>query len=271
MRQLILSGEFGPLGMINTWNYTTFLYRPRRPEELDTSLGGGIIFNQVPHQIDTIRLLGGGLVRGVRAVTGIWDRKRPTEGASLAFLEFEDGVGASAVYNAYDHFDTDEFQYWITEQGVPKAPDQHGATRKALSVARTPEEEVGMLRTLGYGGARRVRQPGDPDVHQPHFGVIIVSCERADLRPSADGIFVYADDEKHEVPIPPGLGMPGRGDVIDELYDAIVHGRSIVHDGQWGKATLEVCLGILQSSKERREIQMAHQVAPGDRRAAVAH
>jgi len=34
---------------------------PRRPEELDTSKGGGILFNQVPHQIDTVRLLGGGL------------------------------------------------------------------------------------------------------------------------------------------------------------------------------------------------------------------
>jgi phthalate 4,5-cis-dihydrodiol dehydrogenase len=44
--------------MINTWNYTNFLYRPRRPEELRTELGGGVIYNQVPHQVDIVRLLG---------------------------------------------------------------------------------------------------------------------------------------------------------------------------------------------------------------------
>ena len=33
----------------------------RRPEELDTAQGGGVIFNQAPHQVDVVRLLGGGL------------------------------------------------------------------------------------------------------------------------------------------------------------------------------------------------------------------
>src|SRR4029079_15933321 len=42
MRGLIASGELGALGMIASWNYTIYLYRPRRPEELDTSKGGGI-------------------------------------------------------------------------------------------------------------------------------------------------------------------------------------------------------------------------------------
>jgi phthalate 4,5-cis-dihydrodiol dehydrogenase len=264
MRQLIQGGEFGPLGMINTWNYTTFLYRPRRPEELDTSLGGGIIFNQVPHQVDTVRLLGGGLVRSVRAMTGIWDRTRPTEGSCLAFLEFENGAGASIVYNAYDHFDTDEFHHWIGEQGQARSPDQHGSARKALEAARTPQEELAMLQGLGYGGSRPPRRPGDADAHQPHFGVLIASCERADLRPSEDGILVYADDGKRELPIGAGPGMPGRGDVINELYHAVVDGKPPAHNGRWGAATLEVCLAILQSSRERREISMHRQVQPGD-------
>lgn len=34
------------------------------------------------------------------------------------------------------------------------------------------------------------------------------------------------------------------------------------HDGLWGKATTEVCLAILQSAKENKEIQLAHQVPP---------
>ena len=60
MREIVQSGELGRLGMIHSWLYSDFLYRPRTPEELDTSLGGGVIFNQGPHQIDTVRVLTGG-------------------------------------------------------------------------------------------------------------------------------------------------------------------------------------------------------------------
>ena len=60
IREIVRGGEFGAFKMMHTWRFTNFLYRPRRPEELDTSLGGGILFNQVPHQIDMIRWIGGG-------------------------------------------------------------------------------------------------------------------------------------------------------------------------------------------------------------------
>ena len=48
--------------MINAQYYTDFLYRPRRPEELDTAQGGGVVFSQGAHQVDIVRLLGGGRV-----------------------------------------------------------------------------------------------------------------------------------------------------------------------------------------------------------------
>src|SRR4029077_7003361 len=86
MQLLISHGALGKLGMINCFNYTDYLYRPRRPEELDTARGGGILFNQLPHQIDIARLLGGGLVRSVRAHTTVLDPVRPTEGSCIAFL-----------------------------------------------------------------------------------------------------------------------------------------------------------------------------------------
>lgn len=38
---MIASGAYGAVRMINALNFTDFLYRPRRPEELDTSQGGG--------------------------------------------------------------------------------------------------------------------------------------------------------------------------------------------------------------------------------------
>ena len=46
--------------MITALNFTDFLYRPRRPEELDTASGGGVLFSQAAHQVDIVRLLGGG-------------------------------------------------------------------------------------------------------------------------------------------------------------------------------------------------------------------
>ena len=89
MRDIIARGELGQLGLINSFNYTNFLYRPRRPEELDTAKGGGILFNQVPHQIDTARLLAGGVVKSVRALASVLDPSRPTEGSCAALLQFE--------------------------------------------------------------------------------------------------------------------------------------------------------------------------------------
>jgi len=257
MRGLIASGELGALGMLASWNYTNYLYRPRRPEELDTSKGGGILFNQVPHQIDTIRLLGGGLVRSVRAQVGVLDPARPTEANCAAFLEFADGVPATLVYSGYDFFDTDELHFWISERGSPKQP-AHGAARRALR-ARTGEEAGLRTLTAGYGS----KDEGEPP-HQPHFGVTVATCARGDLRASADGVFVYGEDGKRELGLPGGGRYSGRHNVLDDLRAAIATGRGPVHDGRWGKATLEVALAVQQSARERREVALAHQVAvPG--------
>jgi phthalate 4,5-cis-dihydrodiol dehydrogenase len=264
MRELIRRENLGRVRMIHTWNYTDFLYRPRRPEELDTSLGGGIIFNQVPHQMDTVRWLGGGLVRSVRAMTGVWDPDRPTEGAHTTFLEFEDGAAATIVYSGYDHFDTDEYHEWVGEGGVRKRTDRHGEARAALRAVRSPAEEAALKASTGFGGARqRHVGPSGPDQrrHHPHFGLTIVSCDRADLRPSPDGIWVYDDAGKREVSVPLGRATPDKGRVVDELYAAIFDDQPVRHGGNWGKATLEACLAILESARQRREVLLEHQVA----------
>src|SRR5690606_7972342 len=79
MRHIIDSGEVGRVSMVNCFNYTDFLYRPRRPEELDTSKGGGIVYNQLPHQIDSIKAITGKRVVAVTAMTDRLDPQRPTE------------------------------------------------------------------------------------------------------------------------------------------------------------------------------------------------
>ena len=67
-RDIITSGIYGAVKMITAMNFTDFLYRPRRPEELYTASGGGVIHSQATHQIDMVRLLGGGLVTSVRLI-----------------------------------------------------------------------------------------------------------------------------------------------------------------------------------------------------------
>ena len=50
--------------------------------------------------------------------------------------------------------------------------------------------------------------------------------------------------------------------MIDELYDAVVHGKPPLHNGEWSRATMEVCLAILESAADKREVVLQRQVAP---------
>jgi phthalate 4,5-cis-dihydrodiol dehydrogenase len=261
MRRIIASGEVGHLAMIAMSNYTDFMYRPRRPEELDTSLGGGILFNQIPHQVDIARLLSNSGVRHVRAMTGILDRARPTEGCCMAMLSFDDGSAASLVYSGYDRFDSDELHGWIGEGGQPKIPN-HGATGRALATIADQAEEARLRsNNFGYGGGRRWQPNPGERWHQPHFGTMVVSCSGADLRQSADGVLVYTHGGVREVPVPPSNGRPGRADVLDELYGAALHGVEPLHDGRFARGTVEVCLAIQESARAGREVTIPLQLS----------
>jgi len=253
LRGLIDSGRYGNARMINAINYTDYLYRPRRPEELDTALGGGAIFNQAAHQIDIVRLLGGGRVASVRAATGAWDRTRPTEGAYAALLTFENGAFASLTYSGYGNFDSDEFQGWIGEMGQKKTP-YAGPPRHRFD---NQQDEVAFKNARNYGGPDFRPSAGQDLAHQ-NFGTLLVSCEHADLRALPNGVMVYQNGSAQLDPLP----MPKipRVEVIDELYDAVVMGQPPLHDGAWAMATLEVLLAILQSSREKSDVRLSHQV-----------
>ena len=254
-RALIESGAYGRVHMITALNYTDFLYRPRRPEELDTARGGGAVFSQAAHQVDIVRLLAGGDVRTVRAMTGAWDAARPTEGAYSALLTFADGAFASLTYSGYAHFDSDEFCGWIGETGQHKDPARYGAARALTGGVMSREDEAALKSGRGYGSVKEIAAA--PTGHN-HFGLVVVSCERADLRPVPNGVVVYADEaERFEAVAPPTIP---RAEVLDELCDAVAGVRSAFHTGQWGKATLEVCLAILASAREGREVALTHQV-----------
>ena len=254
LRGLIESGDFGAVRMINAIDYTDYLYRPRRPEELDTAQGGGAVFNQAAHQVDIVRLVGGGRVASVRAATGAWDPSRPTEGAYAALLTFADGAFASLTYSGYGHFDSDEWQGWIGEMGQKKTP-YAGSSSPRFAHAR---DEAAFKNARNYGGPDYRPPLAQAPAHQ-HFGTLLVSCDRADLRALPNGVMVYQNGAARLDPLPPPPAP--RAEVIDELYRAIVHGEAPLHDGAWATATLEVVLAILRSAREGRDVVLGHQVA----------
>jgi phthalate 4,5-cis-dihydrodiol dehydrogenase len=49
--------------------------------------------------------------------------------------------------------------------------------------------------------------------------------------------------------------------VIDEVCAAVLDGKPALHDGRWGMATLEVCLAMVASAREHRDIPLGHQIA----------
>ena len=108
MREIISSRQLGRVTQVHTIRYSPWLLRPREAVEIDTKLGGGVCYRQAPHQVDIARLLGGGLVRSVRAQTGRWSAENSTEGNYSALLEFNGGISATLVYDGYGYFDDRE-------------------------------------------------------------------------------------------------------------------------------------------------------------------
>ena len=252
-RARIASGALGAVRMIQALNYTDFLYRPRRPEELDTAAGGGVVFSQAAHQLDILRLLAGSPVTRVRAATGAWDPARPTEGAYTALLWFANGAFASATYNGYAHFDSDAWCGNIGEMGQDKGAAAHGAARRRLRGLVTPADEARAKNDTTYGGPGYRRPTAAPAWHQ-HFGPLLVSCERADLRPLPDRLEIHGDDSIETVP----LARPAvpRAEVIDELWDAVRAGTAPLHDGPWARATLACCLALLESARAGHDVEI---------------
>lgn len=251
MREIIASGRLGSVRMMHTTCYTDWMHRPRRADERDASQGGGVTYRQGAHQFDILRLLGGGLVRSLRAKTFAWSKDKPGIGAHMVFMDFEDGAAATALYNGYGGFSSAEVCDGITETGFQQMPEYQ---------ARRAPEASPASQDVQRAKAERAKQANwSAAPYQPVFGQTIVSCERGDMRQSPKGLLLYENGARTEIEL--ALDQSPRDLVLAEFYDAITGKRAALHDARWGLANLELCDAAIASSNSGTEIRLVHQVA----------
>lgn len=251
MGELIASGRIGRVIQIDSWNFNDWLQRPRLASEVDTRLGGGLVYRQGPHMVDIVRYVAGGMAKSVRAMTGRHDPHFDTEGNFCALLEFEGGAVATLGFNGYGYFDITELTWGIGEGGH-QHPDprlKKPKPRRSGPMAADEKYRYAADTAPGEVYARGAKMP--------FFGLTVVSGERGMIRQSPDGLYLYTESGCEEIPV---ARHAGRAAELIELRDALATGRAVFPDGIWGRATLEVCLGILDSSREHREITLTRQV-----------
>lgn len=255
MREIISSGRLGRVTQVHTIRYSPWLLRPREPMEIDTNLGGGVCYRQAPHQVDIARLLGGGLVESVRAHAGRWSAENDTEGNYSALLQFAGGVTATLIYDGYGYFDDRELIEGDVFGGERRSgPGQRLRQARAAGKLDKNTSRSGVAFDIERGDGDASRRP-----RQPFFGITLVSCQRGALRQSSEGVFIYDEQGRSEIPCDRWDG-PLKVE-LDEFHRSITQDQPMPHDGKWGKATLEVCLAMLQSSRDQNEQRLCHQVA----------
>lgn len=270
MRRIVLGGTLGAVRAIHISAYTDWMIRARTPDELDPKQGGGIVYRQGPHQIDTVRVLGGGMLRSVRGTTGSWFAARPVPGYYTAYMEFEDGTAATIMHDGYGYFVTASLYPWVQDKR-----QYSDAARAELrrATAEKRRDEVKEKAEYRVGGPRDPRAEATP-VPYPwkpfDLGNVELICERGVIRPDQWGLSVYGDDGRRDIDLR-GLQRPEPDPsgglthaIVGELYDAVVRGKPAYHTGAWGRATLEAVLAVIRSAQERREIILERQVAMPD-------
>jgi phthalate 4,5-cis-dihydrodiol dehydrogenase len=266
MRRIIQSGKIGRLRAIHLFAYTDWMLRPRTPDELDVNQGGGLPYRQVPHQMDTVRLLGGGMLETIRGSVGQWMPERPIPGYYSAHMEFTDGTPSSIVHDGYGYFIGAELVKW-GHSNQRYTPEQRVEVRRQMINGVRDEEADKQSLRIGGDWERKVFQADNKPSWVPEdLGLLIVSCDRGVMRHSERGIYVYDNDGVHDIELEPDrpMGPAQRRAELEELYDSLVYGKPLWHDGRWGMATLEATLAIVESSKQRKEVRLSHQIPVPD-------
>lgn len=139
MREIVESGALGTLRHLSATAHTGWLRRDRSAADLDESRGGGIVFNQAPHQVDTVRLLAGGRsVRSVWATAATWSERTPVTGHFRAELDLGDDLTAVLSYDGHGYLRSTDLvrtngtpSLVLADAGLVVASGSRGAVRAA--------------------------------------------------------------------------------------------------------------------------------------------
>ena len=255
MGEIVASGRLGKVIHVTALMYNDWIQRPWESHSVDPQRGGGVVFRQGPHQLDVVRYLAGGMGRSVRATTGKWQPAYQVEADYWAHMDFEDGASSLIGFNGYGYFDICELTWGIGEGGRVKSEQEMLGPKRVGDGPISAQEFYNLpqysLETFEESDRKRSERKQD------FFGLFIVSCERGAIRQSPQGLYVYTKDGREEVLMSPKELKAGE---IQALVDAVLGGKPSFPDARWGRATLEACIAMVESSRERREIPLKHQV-----------
>jgi phthalate 4,5-cis-dihydrodiol dehydrogenase len=254
MGEIISSGRLGRVIHIDSLMYNDWLRRPVMASEVEEKRGGGVVYRQGPHHMDIVRYLAGGVIRSIRATAGRNNPHFDIEGDYAAFLDFENRVTASLTFGGYGHLEIAELTWNVGEGGRPMTEERLWKPRRKPTGPVSAEEKYAHPE---YSMAAMQAMMGGPHPFQDFFGLTIVMCERGDIRQSPNGLYVYTDNGREEIELSPKALSAGE---LAELVACVSEGRDAFPNAQWGRASLEGCLGIIESSRERREVYLRHQV-----------
>ena len=87
---------------------------------------------------------------------------------------------------------------------VHEGSKNYGSARRALASVKDPNAEAILKASRAYGGSEGTVKPVEAprDRHHEHFGLFLVSCTGADIRPLPNGVQIYADDRVDFHPLP---------------------------------------------------------------------
>lgn len=225
-RSVVEQGRLGEPMTIAAEKVTDWLRRPRRPDELDPTLGGGIVRRQGVHQVDVVR----SLVRGrafelrharLRRMGG--DRSGVTSGylawldaGRLATVLVQDGSGALLARD-------------------PLAPGSTGEGGGAPTAGEPADEKRRRAAALL---AQVVTHRGVPALGVHDVTRVCVLGTEGRLVGSSAGVVLERGGSTEEIALE---GYPeGRAAVLDELL-GVLDGGAGLHDLVWGEENLRLC------------------------------
>lgn len=254
MGEIISSGRIGRPIQITIITYNDWTQRPWESHTLDPQRGGGVVYRQGPHQMDMVRYLAGGMARSVRATVGAWHPHFDVHGNHTAFFEFESGCTALVAFNGYGNFDTMELTFNRGEGGGVR-PEAEMETARPRSTGPIPVEEFYDRPENDLDRILQRQHRSDSAITQANFfGLMIVSCERGDMRQHPEGLYLYTERGRELVQVPARPGAELR-----EMVSALNEDRPTFPDHRWGRATLECCVAMIESSRQRREFMLEYQ------------